>query len=457
MATNRHVSHDQLLADIADGTIDTVIVAFPDHAGRLVGKRAEGGHYAAVVAREGTENCDYLIACDLDDTPIPGFEWASYAQGYGDMRGVVDPATVRYLPWLDKTALVIADLVDVDTGAPVAVSPRRILQAQVERAAQAGFVPMIGSELEFVVFEQSFDAAHAADYRDLTPASPYLEDYAILQTSKEEALLGAIRRALVGAGLPLEYSKGEAGRGQHEINLTYQPALEMADINTVFKHAVKEVAHQHGKSATFMAKVAAAETGSSGHIHSSLWSPDGVPLFPDPSAPHHLSPTFRHFLGGLVATAREFSVLFAPTVNSYKRFQPGSWAPTAVAWGLDNRTLGFRVVGHGSALRVESRIPGADINSYLAFAATIAGGLYGIAHGLDCGDPFDGDAYTAGDLPRLPTTLGEAIELWRSSEIAVECFGDAVHRHVLRHAEFEWAQFNRHVTDWERARYFERI
>lgn len=460
MASNRHVPHEQLLADIANGTIDTVLAVFPDHVGRLIGKRAEGEFYADVVAHHGTENCDYLIACDLDNTPIPGFDWASYEQGYGDMRGVVDTATVRYLPWLAKTALVMLDLVDVDTGAPVEVSPRRILQAQVAKAADAGFVPMLGSELEFTLFRQGFDDAHAAGYRDLTPNSPYIEDYAVLQTTKEEDVIGSIRRALVGAGLPVEYSKGEAAKGQHEINLTFQAAVEMADINAVFKNAVKEIAHQHGKSATFMAKPDAAQAGSSCHIHSSLWSRDGAACFPGDGDPHigaHMSDDFRWYLGGLLATAREFSLLFAPTVNSYKRFQPGSWAPTGIGWGVDNRTLGFRVVGHGEGLRVESRIPGADANPYFAFAATVAGGLHGIARQIDCGDPFRGDGYTTTELPRLPTTLAEAIELWRGSRLAVECFGADVHRHVLVHAEFELAEFNRAVTDWERARYFERI
>ena len=457
MAKNRHVSHAQLLDDIAAGTIDTVLAVFADHAGRLIGKRTDGEFYADEVAHHGTENCDYLLACDLDYTPIPGFDWASYDQGYGDMRGVVDPATVRYLPWLDKTALVIVDLVDVASGAPVEVSPRRILQTQVAKAAAAGFVPKLGSEIEFIVFKDAYDDAHANGYRQLTANSPHVEDYAILQTTKEEDLLGALRRALTGAGLPLEFSKGEAGKGQHEINLTYQTAVEMADINAVFKTAVKEIAHQHGKSATFMAKPHFDDAGSSCHIHSSLWSAGGdAPLFADPGGAHHMSDTLRWYVGGLLATAREFTLLFAPTVNSYKRFQPGSWAPTGVGWDVDNRTLGFRVVGHGGGLRVESRIPGADANSYHAFAATIAGGLYGIAHRIEPGEPFHGDGYRA-DLPRVPATLPEAIELWRNSEIAVECFGRDVHRHVLHFAEFEWQAFNNSVTDWERARYFERI
>ena len=269
MAKNTHIAHEQLVSDIEAGTIDTVLAVFADHAGRLTGKRTDGEFYLDVVHEGGTENCDYLIACDLDNTPIPGFRWSSYDQGYGDMRGVVDESTVRYLPWIDKTAMVIVDLVDVDSGVPVEVSPRRILQAQVEKAAAAGYVPMLGSEVEFFLFKQGYDEANALGYRDLTTNSPYLEDYNILQTTKEEDVLGTIRRGLAGAGMPVEFSKGEAGRGQHELNLTYQRAVEMADMSTVFKNAVKEIAHSFGKSATFMAKPFFLVVGSSCHIHSS--------------------------------------------------------------------------------------------------------------------------------------------------------------------------------------------
>ena len=458
MAKNVHVAHDTLVADIGSGAIDTVLVVFGDHAGRLVGKRTDGAFYLDVVHDEGTENCDYLIACDLDNNPIPGFRWASYDQGYGDMRGVVDESTVRYLPWIDRTAMVLVDLVDVDNGRPVEVSPRRILQAQVEKAEAQGYVPMIGSEIEFFLFKQGYDEAQQSGYRELTPNSPWVEDYHILQTTKEEDVLGAIRRGLAGAGMPVEFSKGEAGRGQHELNLTYTTAVEMADINLLFKNAVKEIAHSFGKSATFMAKPSFDDAGSSCHIHSSLWSLDGEALMPGGhDDPHHMSELFRWYLGGAMATAREFSLLFAPTVNSYKRFQPGSWAPTGIGWDVDNRTLGFRVVGHGKGMRVENRIPGADANTYHAFAATIAGGLYGISHQIELDAPYAGNGYTATDLTRIPATFPEAIELWRDSEIAVECFGDDVHQHVLVHAEAEWSAFNRTVTDWERARYFERI
>ncbi|MGH9135316.1 MAG: glutamine synthetase family protein, partial [Ilumatobacteraceae bacterium] len=399
MSQNRHVDAEQLEADIRAGVIDTVIVAFSDHHGQLIGKRTDGEFYLDAVADAGTENCDYLLACDLDDVPLPGFRSASYEQGYGDMRGVVDQATIRYLPWLDHTAVVLVDLVDVDTGAPVAVSPRRVLQEQVARASDRGYVPMLGSEVEFFLFKQTYDEASAAGYRDLIPNSAFLEDYHILQTTKEEHVIGALRRGLRDAGFPVEFSKGEAGRGQHELNLTYQPAVEMADINLLFKNAVKVIAAQHGRSATFMAKPHFDDAGSSCHIHSSFWAPDGShSLMParEPTShdPHHMSEVFRWSLGGMLATAAEFSLLFAPTVNSYKRFQPGSWAPTGIAWAVDNRTLGYRVVGHGDGMRIENRIPGSDANAYHAFAATIAGALYGIENQIEPPAPYEGDGYT---------------------------------------------------------------
>ena len=457
MARNRTVPVEQLRADVEAGAIDTVMTVFADHQGRMVGKRTDGEFFVDTVLSDGTENCDYLLACDLDYTPLPGFRWASYDQGYGDMRGVVDTSTVRYLPWLDKTASVIVDLVDVDSGAPVEVSPRRVLQRQVEAAAAMGYVVKFGSEIEFFLFKQSYDEANADGYRTLTPNSPYVEDYNILQTTKEEDVLGVMRRAFTGAGLPVEFSKGEAGRGQHEINLTYQRAVEMADINLVFKTGVKEIAAATGRSATFMAKPHFDDAGSSCHIHSSLWSADGATsLMPGDDA-NHMSELFRWYLGGQIATAAEFALLVAPTVNSYRRFLPGSWAPTGIGWSVDNRTLGFRIVGHGQAMRVENRIPGADANSYHAFAATIAGGLYGIANHVDPPAPYDGNGYTAADLPRIPSTFAEAIELWRNSAIARECFGDDVHHHVLHFAETELEAFGQTVTDWERRRYFERI
>jgi len=462
MSKNVTVSLNELKADVRDGAIDTVLAVFADHHGRMIGKRTDAEFFFDTVLEEGTENCDYLIACDLDNVPLPGFRWASYDQGYGDMRGVVDTSTIRYLPWIDRTAIVIVDLVDVDTGEPVEVSPRAMLQQQVAVAADFGFTVKVGSEIEFFVFKDAYDDANASDYRALTPNSPYLEDYHILQTTKEEDVMGAMRRGLSAAGLPVEFSKGEAGKGQHEINLTYQTAVEMADINLVFKNAVKEMAHAAGKSATFMAKPHFDDAGSSFHIHSSLWNEAGTRSLMAGSATgdgdaHHMSEVFRWYLGGLIATAAEFCLLFAPTINSYRRFLPGSWAPTGIGWGVDNRTLGFRIVGHGQGMRVENRIPGADANTYHAFAASIAGGMYGVANRIEPPPPYEGNGYTATDLPRIPSTFPDAMERWRNSSIAKECFGDDVHHHVLNFAETEWLAFNQTVTDWERRRYFERI
>ena len=385
------------------------------------------------------------------------------------MRGVVDEASVRYLPWIDKTAMVHRrSRRRRHRGAGGGVAATHAAGPGRQGRRHSATCRCSGSEIEFFLFKEGFDEANAAGYRDLTPNSPYVEDYHILQTTKEEDVLGAIRRHLAAAGMPVEFSKGEAGRGQHELNLTYQTAVEMADINLVFKNAVKEIAHTHGKSATFMAKPFFHDAGSSCHIHSSLWSTDGEALMPeshdhgdhdadDHHDRHHMSQLFRWYLGGLMATARDFSLLFAPTINSYKRFQPGSWAPTGVGWDVDNRTLGFRVVGHGKGMRVESRIPGADANTYHAFAATIAGGLYGIEHRIEPPAPYNGNGYTATDIERIPWTFTEAIQLWRDSSIARECFGEDVHHHVLVHAEAEWLAFNSTVTEWERQRYFERI
>jgi glutamine synthetase len=461
MSANTHISHEQLEADIRDGRIDTVIAAFGDFHGRLIGKRTDGQFYLDVVAEEGTENCDYLIACDIDNNPVPGFRFTSYDQGYGDMRGVVDRNTVRYLPWLDKTAVVLLDLVDVDSGAPIEESPRRILQRQTEAALAKGYQCKIGSEIEFFLFKETYDEANASGYVGLTPNSPYVEDYHILQTTKEENVLGAIRRGLRDAGMPVEFSKGEAGKGQHELNLTYQEAVEMADTNLLFKNAVKELALLNGRSATFMAKPHFDDAGSSCHIHSSLWDAAATEgseqsLMYDHDA-HGMSQLFRWYIGGQIAAAREFSLMTAPTINSYRRFQPGSWAPTGVGWATDNRTLGFRVVGHGNGMRVENRIPGADANSYHAFAATIAAGLYGIENQIEPPKSYIGNGYTAADIDRIPSTFNEAIDLWEGSTLAKQCFGEDVHHHVLTYAKDEWRAWGATVTSWERARYFERI
>ena len=445
-----------LMALVESGDIDTVVMAFPDLFGRLVGKRATGRFFLEHVAEHGTENCDYLIACDIENNPVPGYRFASYDQGYGDMVARADWTAAWRVPWVDKTALVICDVFDVETGALINEAPRSILRAQVDAAASLGYRPMIGSEIEFFLFDTTYPEAHASGYRDLKPAGDWVQDYHVVQTTRDEPVIGAIRRGLEGAGVPIEFTKGEAGRGQHEINLDYTDALAMADRNVLYKTAAKEIAAQHGKSATFMAKYDFAETGSSCHVHSSLWSTDGSRALFHDEANHGASDLFRHYLAGLLATAREFSLLWAPAINSYKRFQPGSWAPTGVAWGVDNRTLGFRQVGHGSSLRIENRVPGADANSYLAFAGVLGGGLYGIRHEMPLGDAFAGNGYEA-NLPRIPSSIVEAIELWRGSTIAREVFGEDVHHHVLVMAEAEWRAFNNTVTDWERRRYFELI
>jgi glutamine synthetase len=450
---------DTLRKQIGSGDVDTVLVAFPDLQGRLMGKRVTGHYFLDhVVEGEGIEACNYLLAVDVEMTPVPGYKFANWEQGYGDMQAVPDLTTLRPVPWLEKTALVLCDLVDHETGTPVEVSPRRILQRQIERAAAAGYTVKCGSELEFFLFRDSYEDAAAKGYAGLEPHSPVIEDYHVLQTTRDEYLIRSIRNAMDAAGVPVEFSKGEAGRGQHEINLEYADALEMADRHVIYKNGAKEIASLAGRSITFMSKYSMDEVGSSCHVHSSMWDADGTTsLMWDETAPDDLSDVFRGWLGGLLATGRELAWLSAPTVNSFKRYQPESWAPTALAWGRDNRTCGFRIVGHGPSFRVESRLPGADVNPYLAFAATIAGGLHGIEHDLDPGPRYDGNAYAARDVPRVPETLVEAIAELEKSEVAGKAFGAEVHEHLVNTARQEWAGFNRVVTDWERRRNFEQF
>jgi glutamine synthetase len=451
---------DALRDLVASGEIDTVLVCFPALQGRLMGKRVMGRWFVDELLDGGgtIEACNYLIALDVDMTPLPGYEFANWEQGYGDFRCVPDLATLRRIPWLDATALVLCDLVDEQTDAPVEESPRRILRRQIERAEARGLRVKIGAELEFFLFENSYRDAAARDYRNLTPHADVIEDYHIFQTTRDEYLIRAIRNGIDAAGIPVEFSKGEAGRGQHEINLVYADALEMADRHAIYKNGAKEIAALYGRSITFMAKWSMDEVGSSCHLHSSVWdATTGENLMWSDDAPHHLSDTFRGWLGGIVATGRELAWMFAPTVNSYKRYQPESWAPTALAWGHDNRTCGYRLVGRGASYRVESRIPGADVNPYLAYAALIAGGLHGIEHTIEPPQPFVGNAYDAPDLLHVPSTLVEAIERLEGSSVAREAFGAAVHHHLVNTARQEWNTFNRAVTDWERRRNFEQI
>jgi glutamine synthetase len=448
------LSVDDLRDGVDRGTIDTVLVVFPDLAGSWKGKRMTGRFFVDDTLAHGIEACNYLIATDVEMNVLPGYRFANWEAGYGDMRCVPDLATLRHVPWLDKTALVICDLVD-DNG-PVEVSPRQILKRQIARAAGLGYTVKMGAELEFFLFKESFEEAASKGYANLTPDSNTIQDYHILQTTKDEHIIRAIRNGMEGAGVPIECSKGEAGFAQHEINLRYTEALEMADRLAIYKNGAKEIAALAGRAITFMAKYSMADVGSSCHIHSSLWTVDGD----HPAAPgdgdHHLSPAFASYLAGMIATAQELSWMFAPTVNSYKRYQPGSWAPTAVAWGRDNRTCGLRLVGHGAGTRVETRIPGADANVYLAFAAVIAGGLHGIEQGLTLDAPFEGNAYESTDVPRIPWNIVEAIELLDQSAVAKAAFGDDVHHHMVTTARHEWSQFNKAVTDWELRRNFER-
>jgi len=447
------------LADLIDGgDVDTVLVVFPDLQGRFMGKRVTGHFWLDHVGTpEGIEACNFLLAVDVDMTPLPGYRFANWDLGYGDFRAVPDLDTIRLVPWIERTALVVCDVVDVDTGAPVSVSPRQILREQVRRANELGFAVMMGAEVEFFLFRDSYEEAAAKGYTDLTPHAHYIEDYHILQTTKDEYLIRQIRNGMDGAAVPVEFSKGEAGRGQHEINLRYADALEMADRHAIYKNGAKEIAGLNGRAITFMAKYDIDEVGSSCHIHSSLWTPDATQSLMWDEGAHDSSDTFRWYLGGLLTGARELSLCLAPYVNSYKRYQPGSWAPTAVAWGHDNRTTGFRRVGHGAGHRVECRIPGADANTYVAFAALIAAGLHGIEQRIEPGPPFAGNGYTASDVPRIPSTLVEAIDLFEGSALARRALGDDVHHHLLNTAKQEWTAFNRCVTDWERRRNFERI
>ena len=442
---------------IADGSVDTVIVAFPDMYGRPVGKRVTADFWSSHVADHGIEACEYLLAVDVDMNPLPGYTFANWDTGYGDVVCVPDFATARRIPWLEGTAMVICDLTDLD-GTPVEVSPRQMLRRQLERAAERGLRVCSATELEFFLFMDTYEEAGAKHWHGLTPHTSTIEDYQLLQTAREEYILRRIRNEMIAAAIPVEFSKGEAGRGQHEVNVTYDEALETADRHLVFKNGIKEIAAQEGRAATFMAKWTMEDVGSSCHVHTSLWDRDsGDPLMADASHPSGLSTLARRFLAGQLHAARQLAWLAAPTVNSYRRYMPGSWAPTAVVWGEDNRTCGFRVVGHGAGRRVESRVPGADVNPYLVLAASLAAGLYGIDHELELGEPYPRNAYEATDVTRIPSTLIESIEELRRSPVALEAFGPDVHHHLLNTAVQEWESFNRHVTDWELARNFERI
>lgn len=445
------------LQELVDsGDVHTVVVAFTDMQGRLMGKRVVAEVFLDQFDQTGgsVEACDYLLSTNMEMEVQNGFRFSNWETGYGDLECRPDMATLRPIPWVDGTVMVLGDTYD-HSGELISVSPRSILRRQIDAAADLGYQSMVGTELEFYLFDDPPERAAARGWQDLTPTSPYIIDYHLLATSRDEHLLARLRNEMLAAGLPVENSKGEAGRGQYELNLRYAEALEMADNHVVYKNGAKEIASDEGCALTFMAKYDPIEAGSSCHIHSSLWDTStGRSAMSSDADEHDMSDLFRWYLGGLLATAAEFSLCWAPFVNSYKRFQPESWAPTAIAWDTDNRTTGFRIVGTGQAMRVESRIPGADCNPYVAIAGMIAGGLHGIRNRIEPPPATKGNTYEA-DVPRIPSTLIEAIELWENSEVAKEAFGEEAHFHLAHHARLEWQAFNRSVTDWELRRYFE--
>jgi glutamine synthetase len=453
------LSRDDLMRAIENGQIETVLAVFPDMYGRLLGKRVTGRFFAERAADSGYHACDYLLACDMEMDPVPGYGFTSWESGYGDFHVVPDFDTARVAAWLPNTALVLCNLETESGDAPIEVSPRRVLQRQLDRATEMGFAVMGGSEIELYAFNDSYDAARTKQYHDLETMGSYIEDYHIFQGTKEEPLIGAIRAALDGSGVPVETSKGEWGPGQQEINLEFSEALLQADRNVIYKHAAKEIAYAQNRAVSFMAKWDERYAGSSMHVHVSLWHRDGNrPAFPGDVelGPVHASDTFRHFLGGWMKHAQAFTGFYAPYVSSYKRFQAGSFAPTGIAWSYDNRTAGFRVVGHGSSLRIESRIPGADANPYFVYAAAIAAGLDGIQNRIEPDSIFSGDIYQSNDLPAVPMSLRDAIGHLERSKVARSAFGDDVVDHYLHFLRTEQRKFDEVVTCWERARFFER-
>jgi glutamine synthetase len=442
---------EELREAVDSGEIDTVLVAIVDMQGRLQGKRCAARYFLDEVLGHSAEGCNYLLAVDVEMNPVSGFEMSSWDRGYGDFVMKPDVATLRRVPWQEGTALIMCDLV-WENGDPVVASPRQILRKQLDRLAALGLECYVGTELEFIVFDDTYEQAWNSGYRNLTPSNQYNVDYSLLGTARVEPLLRAIRNGMTGAGMVVESAKGECNPGQHEIAFRYTTALRTCDQHAIYKNGSKEIASQQGKSLTFMAKYNERE-GNSCHIHLSLRSTDGEPVFAEG---HGMSEMMKHFLAGQLAALREFTYFLAPNINSYKRFVKGSFAPTAVAWGRDNRTCALRVVGHGQSLRFENRVPGGDVNPYLAVAALIAAGLHGVEQKLELEDEFVGNAY-ASDRPTVPTTLREAADLFAASEIAREAFGKEVVDHYLNAARVELDAFEAAITDWEKVRGFERL
>jgi len=452
----RTVTLDDLGHMVEQGSIDTVLAVFPDQQGRLVGKRFTGRAYIAQ-AHGGWEGCDYLLGCDIENEPLPGYALFAWDLGYGDFLVRPDHSTLVVIPWLDRTALVLGDIEGKDHR-PLPVAPRDILQRQVRRAADLGLTVRIASELEFYVFHDSYEGAFDKGFRGLDPAGRYIEDYHILQTTKEEPLMQLLRHHMEALGLDVENSKGEWGPGQEELTLAHQEPMRMADHHVVFKHGVKEVAALQGRSVTFMAKWSTAAAGSSCHVHSSLWDRQtGAPVGYEPAGPAHMSQRLQRWVAGQLACGRDFSVFYAPYVNSYRRYMAGTFAPTRLVAGVDNRTCGLRILGRTpEAIRVENRCPGADANPYLAFAAAIAAGIYGITHELEFEGLYTGDAYKDPTVREVPKSLYEAVALLERSTIAREAFGDVVVDHYVNTARQEQAVYDRRVTELDLLRNFER-
>ncbi|HEV2360068.1 MAG TPA: glutamine synthetase family protein [Acidimicrobiales bacterium] len=443
----------ELLRLIDAGDIDTVVLAITDMQGRLQGKRLDARFFRDEVVSHAAEGCNYLLAVDVDMRTVDGYAMSSWERGYGDFVMRPDMTTWRPLPWHPGSAIVLAD-VEWEDGSPVVPSPRQVLRRQVERCNERGWTALAGTELEFMVFNDSYEQAWSKAYRGLDPVNQYNVDYSIMGTSRIEPLLHRIRTSMSGAGMKVESAKGECNLGQHEIAFMYTEALAKADEHAIFKTGAKEIAAQEGCSLTFIAKYDERE-GNSCHVHFSLREDDGTPLFAG-GGPHGMSDTFQHFLAGQLAALRELTLFLAPNVNSYKRYVPGSFAPTAVAWGRDNRTCAYRIVGHGPSLRLECRVPGGDANPYLTIAALIAAGLHGVDNKLELEPELIGNAYVA-DKPHVPSTLRDAAALFEGSAVAREAFGDEVVAHYLNYARVELAAFDAAVTDWERFRGFERL
>jgi glutamine synthetase len=442
------VTLEELEKAVADGAVDTVLLAIADMEGRLQGKRLTASHFLGDVLKHGAEGCNYLLAVDVDMATVDGYAMSSWETGYGDFKMVPDLGTLRLLPWLPGTAMLLADL-EWDDGREVVASPRQILRRQLARLAERGLVANAATELEFIVFRDTYEEAWKRGFHDLSPANLYNVDYSLLGTSRVEPLIRRIRNEMGGAGLEVENSKGECNFGQHEINFRYDDALTTADGHAIYKNGAKEIAAQEECSITFMAKFNELE-GNSCHVHISLAGEDGKNAF---AADQQL---FERFVAGQLACMEELTLFYAPHVNSYKRFAAGSFAPTAIAWGRDNRTCSLRVVGHGEGLRMENRLPGADVNPYLALSALIAAGLHGIDAELELEPVFEGNAYTS-DKPRVPRNIYAARDAFAASEVAAEAFGAEVVEHYLNRAGVEIDAFEAAVTDWERYRGFERL